>query len=177
MNECEKAIKKIAMLFVCLNIILGFAGSMNVQAATKRNESVKSFFFTTPRGQTAGINAQAIITETYKKKGTKNIFTKRDCFLAYSRAYTASAPKVTRSNGVHRASSNGDIVKTFSPWVKGSYLWDVAVRPYGGGSYNTTSVSYKKTTKRVSGFSYTVYCRDTLVPTQAGSVYVVLKTK
>lgn len=146
--------------------------------AVKEEDDIATEFDTQEEEATAEEDAgQAIITETYKKKGTKNIFTKRDCFLAYSRAYTASAPKVTRSNGVHRASSNGDIVKTFSPWVKGSYLWDVAVRPYGGGSYNTTSVSYKKTTKRVSGFSYTVYCRDTLVPTQAGSVYVVLKTK
>lgn len=169
--------KRAAFAAVCLSVVVTLFGGISAEAATKRKENTKGFFFITPYGQAASVNAFATITETYTKQGTKNKFTKRDCFLAYSREYSASMPTVTRTNGVHKASSGGKTVKTFTPWISGSYLWDVAVRPYGGGSYNTTAVSYKKTTKRVSGFSYTVYCSGTLVPTQAGSVFVALKTK
>ncbi len=169
--------KKAVFVFTCLTLTSTLLGGIHAEAATKRKENTKGFFFITPYGQAASVNALAIITETYTKQDTKNKFTKRDCFLAYSREYSASMPTVTRTNGVHKASSEGKTVKTFTPWHSGSYLWDVAVRPFGGGSYNTTAVSYKKTTKKVSGFSYTVYCSGTLVPTQAGSVFVSLKTK
>ena len=135
------------------------------------------FFFTTPRGQTAAVNVFATITETYTKGTTKNKFTKRDCFLAYSAAYSGSKPKVTRTAGVHRSIKTGEVKKNFKKWTKGTYLWDVAKYPYGSGSYNSTSVSYKKSTDRKSGFSYSVYCADSLIPTQTGSVYVSLKTK
>ena len=118
----------------------------------------------------------AKISETYSSSGSNSTFTYRDCFLCYSRTYSASAPEVKRSNGVHKTSATGSTVKTFSSWTKGSYLWDTATYPFGGGSYNSTSVTYAKSTSYVSGFPYTVYCSGTLVPTQAGSVYTSLKT-
>ncbi len=177
MSAKLKTFKRITLLLLCFSIALGSFNSIHAEAATKRKEVTKGFFFSTPRGQTAGVNVQAIITETYRANRNNNTFTQRDCFLAYSRAYTASAPKVTRTKGVHRDRKTGDVVKTFKSWKKGSYLWDIAVRPYGGGSYNTTHVTYKKTINRKSGFSYTVYCSGSIVPTQTGSVYVSLKTK
>lgn len=177
MSTKLKTYKRITLLLLCFSIAFGSFNSIHAEAAIRRKEVTKSFFFSTPRGQTAGVNVQAIITETYKKNGKRNTFTKRDCFLAYSREYTASAPKVTRTNGVHRDRKTEDVVKTFKSWTRGTYLWDIAVRPYGSGSYNTTNVTYKNSINRKSGFSYSVYCSGSIIPTQTGSVYVSLKTK
>lgn len=170
-----KAMKAISFA-VCLLTVFLFLSVLQVNAASKNNESVKSFFFTTPRGQTASVNAKAMIREDYTSSGSNSTFTYRDCFLCYNRAYSANAPEVTRSNGVHKTSATGSTVKSFSPWTKGSYLWDTSNYPYGGGSYNQTSVTYAKSTTYVSGFPYTVYCSGALVPTLAGSVYTSLKT-
>ncbi len=169
-------IRVLSFVIVCLLTIGIFPNTLQVYAADKSNESVQSFIFSTPRGQTASVRASAKIRETYSSSGSNNTFTYRDCFICYNRAYTASVPQVTRSNGVHKTSATGSNVKTFSPWTTGSYIWDGNTYPYANGSYNTTSVTYPKSTSYVSGFAYTVYCSGTLVPTQAGSVYVSLKT-
>lgn len=165
---------KLLLLPFILSIICIINGSSVSAASSKRNESSKSFFFTTPRGQTASVKALAIITEEYTLGGTTSIFSYRDCFLCYNREYSSSAPSVTMGKGVHKTSETGNTVRTFNGWTKGSYLWEVAKYPYGGGFYDKTSVSYPNTTTNVSGFSYTVYCNGALVPTQAGSVYVSL---
>ncbi len=173
----SKVIKILSLLIICiLTTGIFSSNTLTVYAAAKSNDSVQSFIFTTPRGQTASVKARASISETYSSSGSNSTFTYRDCFLSYNRAYSASVPQVTRSNGVHKTSATGSNVKTFSSWTKGSYLWDTSTYPYGGGSYNTTSVTYPKSTSYVSGFPYTVYCSGTLVPTQAGSVYTSLKT-
>ncbi|MCH1982097.1 hypothetical protein MCG98_05905 [Ruminococcus sp. OA3] len=171
-----KELKGKFIFLVCLFTILIFSCVLEVNAASKFNESVESFFFTTPRGQTASVRARATISETYSSSGSNSTFTYRDCFLCYNRAYSASAPEITRMNGSHKTSATGSTVRTFSPWTRGSYLWDVGTYPNGGGSYNQTSVTYPKSTTNVSGFPYTVYCNGSIVPTRAGSVYVSLKT-
>lgn len=170
-GKCVKIISMMSLAIICVVL-----NAMLVYGANKNNETVKSFVFSTPRGQTASAKVNAKISETYSSSGSNSTFTYRDCFLCYSRTYSASAPEVKRSNGVHKTSATGSTVKTFSSWTKGSYLWDTATYPFGGGSYNSTSVTYAKSTSYVSGFPYTVYCSGTLVPTQAGSVYTSLKT-
>ncbi len=169
-------LKKALLACICFFSICMLWKPFEVNAASKSNESVSSFIFTTPRGQTASVRALAIITEDYTTSGSNSTFSYRDCFLCYNRAYSASVPEVSRGNGVHKTSATGTIVKSFSTWNKGSYLWDSSTYPYGGGAYNTTTVTYAKSTSYVSGFPYTVYCSGTLVPTKAGSVYVSLNT-
>ena len=172
----NKFVKLFSFSAICLLAMCMCSGVLQVSAASKNNESVKSFIFTTPRGQTASVRARATISETYCSSGSNSTFICRDCFLCSDRTYSASAPEVTRANGLHKTSATGNTVRSFSPWNKGLYLWNVAAYPFGGGAYNTTSVTYSKSTSYVSGFAYTVYCSGTLVPTQAGSVYTSLNT-
>lgn len=167
---------KLIPLSICLLTVFMFSSVLQVKAAYKNNESVQSFFFTSPRGQTASVRAKATIKEEYSSRGSNSIFTYRDCFLCCNRAYSVSAPRVIRGHGVHKTSVTGSTVKTFSPWNTGSYLWDTRNYPSGGGSYNRTSVTYSKRTSYVSGFAYTVHCSGALVPIRAGSVYTSLKT-
>lgn len=174
----SKFTKLLVIVSICLLSVSSFSNVIHANAASRRNEKTATFIFLTPKGQTATVNAKAIVTETYNaSSSSNNTYTKRDCFLCYNRSYAASAPQVTRGNGIHKASVTGKTIRTFSSWKKGSYLWDVSVHPYGEGAYNTTSVTYAKTTPYVSGFPYTVYCEGSVVPTQAGSVYVTLKTQ
>lgn len=65
---------------------------------------------------------------------------------------------------------------TDSKVIKILSLLIICILTTGKFSSNTLTVyAAAKSTSYVSGFSYTIYCSGTLVPTQAGSVYTSLK--
>lgn len=110
----EKRWLKMILLSVCMMLFFSLGVEMDANAASKSKSktTTSSFVFSTPRGQTATAKVRARITEKYTKKGSKSTFNYRDCFISYNRTYSASAPKITRGNGVHKKSATGKTIKS-----------------------------------------------------------------
>lgn len=174
--------KKLQKKWICLMLLGMMLCYVHPNTAQAKESMVSLMYVQNNRCLTdlrfSGTTANCTLTVSGKKDTSSISGTLKLYDITSKKTVSSwSISTVTRTRGVHRDRKTGDVVKTFKPWHKGSYLWDIAVRPYGGGSYNTTHVTYKKTINRKSGFSYTVYCSGSIVPTQTGSVYVSLKTK
>ena len=85
MSTKLKTYKRITLLLLCFSIAFGSFNSIHAEAATRRKEVTKSFFFSTPRGQTAGNTHKRSTpgSENGRRRKDFQIVDKRDILMGY----------------------------------------------------------------------------------------------
>ena len=153
-------------LIVCMMNLVAFAASSPLSASQE-----KSFVFAVPEGGWSSATVSVNYAEYFTTKGSSSTFNKRVKSMCAKRSYATSIPVISLDQVTHSSGS------TFTSWKSNSVIYDGVKWDCASNYVNTTSVTYSTTTSNTGTLSYCVYCSGALVPTQASSVTLSLRTK
>ena len=133
--------KRVGLLF-CMVISMFILGSSeNVQAATLADSSEKTYVFVSTDGEACSATVSASVTQEYTENGAIRSYTTRCGYITYSYAAAYTIPQVTYSSDPKYVDSNGNTVRTFSPWTNQQVLISVGTK-VRYSKKNTTTVGY-----------------------------------
>ncbi|MCI7322672.1 MAG: hypothetical protein MR508_05085 [Lachnospiraceae bacterium] len=123
-------------------LILRIVNQMETESILEPEEKDEYIYaYTTFCEEILTLGTVCIVTQEYTENGAIRSYTTRCGYITYSYAAAYTIPQVTYSSDPKYVDSNGNTVRTFSPWTNQQVLISVGTK-VRYSKKNTTTVGY-----------------------------------